>query len=396
MSFFLFKKQPSLSFIFDIRDTSISLAAVRFVKEKKPEIVLCQNFSLNTTGSKDNKKYLDLMIKTLDQAILSVRQSLIKIGNKENIEKYYFFIGSPWSISQAKTIKIIKDKPFEITNKILSQILVGEESEIEKDIEDTTSEKNLKILEEKIIQSKLNGYKVEDIYGKKTLDLAVELFVTFIPSEIKDRINFNLNEKIGKNAQKLNHSCILSSYSYLRDLYSDRNDFIYADIGKLLTDIYVVRDDIIFAIASIPFGEENILQVSLNRTKLPKDVFLSNISIAEDKNFDLPANNNNTESLRLGLNFWKNKFKEALPKICTEMNIPNNLFIIPNSKIADVLIRDLSVDAKNGKIEILGTKIDVHTITENIINSFIDNSKTFFNEPYVKMDTIFVNKLLNK
>jgi len=396
MSFFLFKKQPSLSFIFDIRDASISLAAVRFIKDKKPEIVLCQNFSLKSIDSKDNKKYLELMIKTLDQAILSVRQSLVKIGSKEMIEKYYFFIGSPWSISQAKTIKIIKDKPFEITNKVLSQILVGEESEIEKNIEYNTSEKNLKIMEEKIIQSKLNGYKVEDIYRKKTLNLAVELFVTFIPSEIKDKICLNLNEKIGKNAQKQNHSCILSSYSYLRDLYSDKNDFIYADIGKLITDIYVVRDDIIFAIASIPYGEENIMQVSLNRTKLPKDVFLSNISIAEDKNFDLPVDNNSAESLRLGLNFWKNKFKETLTKICSEMNIPNNLFIIPNSNIANVLIKDLSEDAKNGKLEVHGTQIDVLTITENIINSFIVNSKVFVNEPYVKMDTIFVSKLLNK
>jgi len=396
MSFFLFKKQPSLSFVFDIRDASISLAAVRFIKDKKPEIVLCQNFLFKTIDSKDNKKYLELMIKTLDQAILSVRQSLVKIGNKEKIEKYYFFIGSPWSISQAKTIKIIKDRPFEITNKVLGQILVGEESEIEKNIEDTTSEKNLKILEEKIIQSKLNGYKVEDIYGKKTLNLAVELFVTFIPSEIKDKICLNLNEKIGKNAKKQHHSCILSSYSYLRDLYSDKNDFIYADIGKLITDIYVVRDDIIFAIASIPYGEENIIQVSLNRTKLPKDVFLSNISIAEDKNFDLPADNNGAESLRLGLNFWKNKFMDTLSKVCTEMNIPNNLFVIPNSKITDVLVKDLSEDAKNGRLEILGTQIDVLVITENIINSFIENSKTFANEPYVKMNTIFVNKLLNK
>ena len=188
----------------------------------------------------------------------------------------------------------------------------------------------------------------------------------------------------------------MSSYSYLRDLYSDKNDFIYADIGKLITDIYVVRDDIIFAIASIPYGEENIMQVSLNRTKLPKDVFLSNISIAEDKNFDLPVDNNSSESLRLGLNFWKNKFKETLSKICNEMNIPNNIFIIPNSKIANVLVKDLSEDAKNDKLEVHGTKIDVLIITENIINSFIENSKTFVNEPYVKMDTIFVNKLLNK
>ncbi len=389
MSFFLFKKQPSLSFVFDIRDASISLAVARFEKNKKPEIVLCQNFELKYQDSKDQKKYLSFMLKTLDDAIVSVKRGLIKIGNKENIGKYYFFIGSPWSVSQTKTIKIIKEKLFEINNDVMSKILLGEESIIEKKIEEQTKEPNWKILEEKIIQSKLNGYKVDDIFGKKTSNFTIELFVSFIPYEIKEKITSHIDEEKQKN------SCILSSYSYLRDLYSDKNDFIYVDIGKLLTDVYVVRDDIIFGIASFPFGEEDIIKMSLSKTNLSKDVFLSYINIGQDNNFDLSSHNNGEDLLKTGIYFWENQLKDSLSKICTEMNIPNNLFIIANGVIPSILIKEL-FKKSNQKFEIFGSKIDVLIIGENIINNYVLNGKFFANEPYIKMDLIFLYKILKR
>ena len=52
---------------------------------------------------------------------------------------------------------------FEINNQTLGQILSGEESDIEKTLEESTSKPNWKVLEERIVQSKINGYKVENL-----------------------------------------------------------------------------------------------------------------------------------------------------------------------------------------------------------------------------------------
>lgn len=394
MSFFFFKNKPSLSFVFDIRDSSISVAVVRFEKEKKPEMILCKNFELRHGDSKNHKKYLSSMLSALDRAIVYARHGLAKIGNDENIEKYYFFVGSPWSVSQSKIIKIIKDKPFEINNSVLEKIIIGEEFSIEKNIERQTLTPDWKILEEKIIQSKLNGYKVDDIFGKKTSNLAMELFVSFIPSEIKNKISSYIDQKIGKNMARQNNSCILSSYSFFRDLYSNKNDFIYVDLGKLITDVYVVRDDVIFGIVSIPFGEEDIIQASLSRSNISRDIFMSHINIGQDNKFDLPSHNRGSDLLRTGFDFWQNKLKDSLSKICTEMNIPNNMFIITNSVISNILAKDLSGKENNKQFEMLGSKIEVSIINEGILDNLISNSKIFTNEPYIKMDLVFLDKML--
>lgn len=386
MSFSLYKKKSSLSFVFNVRDDSISVAVARFHKDKKPEMILCHNFALRIKDSKDHQKYINSLIEAIDKAQVLMIKGLIKMGIKEKISKTYFFLGSPWIVSESKMIKISKDKHFTVDKNLLSRIITNEEESFKKSLTGT----NWKVLEQKIIQSRLNGYNVEKILGKKTLDLAVELFVSYIPKELKDKLMLYGNKKISEQ----NNSCVLSAYTFFRDLYSNKNDFIYVDIGKMITDIYVVRDDVIFGTASFAYGEENILQDSLARTNLSREVFLSYINIGQDKNFQLVSHNNGEDLLKHGFDIWKKKFREILPKICNEVNVPTNMFIIKNNAIPSILVREMAGRRSITRFEILGTKIKVSSIGERTINDFVTNGRDFVNEPYIKMDLVFIDKML--
>ena len=394
MSFFSSKNKPSLSFIFDIRDSSISVVAARFFTNKKPEIILCKNFEFTVAGLFNHNEHLLSMFSALDSAVVYAKQNLEKIEG-EIIRPYYFFLGSPWSVSQAKTIKIIKDKIFEIDNDVLKKIIFTEEVPIQKKIEDETSIPSWKTFEEKIIQAKINGYKIDNFFGKRTSNFAVELLVSFVPYEIKDKLSNYLNKKHRKDFEKQNHSFIMSSYSFLRDLYVDKNDFIYVNLGKLITDVYVVRDDVIFGIASFPFGEENIIETSLSKTNLSREVFLSHINIGQDQKFDMQSHNNTIDLLKSGFELWEEKLKESLSKICTEINIPDNLFIFTNSLISSILTREFW-NKNRKKLQILGSKIDISEIKEDVFTDFILNSQSFLKEPYIKMDLVFVDKIFKK
>jgi len=386
MSFFLFKKQPSLSFVFDIRDSSISIAATKFTKNNKPEIILCNNYRLKYKDSENSSKYLDSMITILDQAIVSIRQGLVKIGNIDPINKYYFFLGSPWSISQSKAIKMIKDKTFEINNSVLAKIIVGEETSMGKGLKSIDFSKNWNLFEEKIIQSKINGYKVDDIFGQKTTNLSIELFASFMPFELKNKLQSLMNEKLNKHIKIQSNSSMLSSYSFFRDLYLDKNDFIYVDVGNLITDIYVVRDDVIFDVISFPFGEEHIIKKSLSKTDIPRSIFLSYVNTNHHKMFDKKMSEKVEELLKPALSLWLENFKKTISAVCSDVNMPNNIFFISNSVISEKLLKsptDFSVSYPNTNIV---------NIPESIINGFINNSTKYINEPYVKMDIIFVQQ----
>ncbi len=395
MSFSFFKIKPTLSLVIDIRDASISIAVAKFELNKKPEIILCDNFDINKKNSKNYNKYLSSMVIVLDKAVVAIRKKLIKIGNKEIIGNSYFFIGSPWSISKIKTIKIIKDKFFRVDNSILGKLIFGEEFVIEKIIEEQNKGSDWEILEEKIIQSKLNGYITSDFFGKRTSNLEIELFVSFVPVEIKNKIASYAEGKVIKNIRLQSNSCVLSSFSFLRDEFPDKSNFVYVDLGKLVTDIYIVKDNVISGLASFPFGEENIIETSLHKTNLSREVFMSHINIGNDNNFNLVSHNNGSDLLKTGFHIFESNLKKSILQICTDNQIPQEMLIVTNSIISDMFIDDTIDKNNNSKFEILDKKVKILPITENIFSSSLLNGMSFSNEPYIKMDLIYLHKLLS-
>lgn len=393
MNLFSFKKKSYLSFVFDIRDTSISVAATKFENNKKPEIIYCQNFKIDYQEDVESKKYTTSMIRTLDKAILTVRKNIIKIGFKGDIKKYSFFIGSPWSVSQSKTIKFIKDKVFNVDNNFLRRIILNEEDKIEKEIENNSKGIDWKIIEDKIIQSKLNGYKTNKIYERKTKDIELDIFVSFVPQEILNKISSVVDNKTVK--QQTN-SCVLSSFSFLRDLYTDKNDFLYIDIGEIITDIYVVKDDVVFGIISFPFGEKNIIQSISKASKISEDIVLSSINIKCHGKCDPKEQNRLEHLISIGMSKWFDKFNNTILKICSENNIPQNIFILPNTSLIKTFAERIKTVGDLELFKKFGLDVKVTIIEESIFDDLITNSKFFKKEPYIKMDLIFLNKDFNK
>ena len=393
MSLFSFKKEPNLSFVFDIRDSSVTLAAVKIEKNIMPEIVFCQSFPIQIRDTSDHKKYLDSMLKTLDEAVLSVRKSLIKIGNAERIKNHYFFIGSPWSISQSKMIKVVKDRPYEVNNAFLKRIITNEETETEKQMEQNSGENNWRVLEEKIMESKLNGYQIEKIFGKKTTDFETEMFVSFIPYEMQNKIYSFAGAKLKKSSLKHAGSPMLSSYSFLRDIYPEKSDFIYVDMGSFLTDVYIVKDNIISAIASFPSGEKEIMQSAEKRTKMSEYLLYSSVNIHNDDNYDVASKKDFEKHIDLGLDQWLAKLSDSLSKLCTEFSLPKDIFIIPKDGFSKFIAKEIS-GKKDNKLKVFGMEMEAQIVDEQLMNGRIVNGKMFLNEPYVKMDTVFLAKMI--
>ena len=397
MSFFSFgKKETPLSLVFDIRDTFISVAVVKISADNKPEMILCQNFKIPLQDNLNYKKGLNEMLNTVDTAIVSLRKKLIKIGNNQKISRYSFFIGSPWSISKSKLIKVIKEKPFEVNESFLKKVILSDEEDLINKISLKTEEKEWKILEEKVIQSKLNGYKVEKIYGKKASDIELEIFVSFIPYEIKDRLSFFVDKKNIWGIKRTSNSCILSSYSFLRDLFSDKNDFVYIDIGNNLTDIYIVKEDIIHGIISFPLGEEDIIESISKRTNTLPEIIKSKLNLNCSVGCDEKTIEDIGNLVKTGLSMWLFKFRSTVSRICNEKDLPNNIFMITNTDLTKLFANELKNNDSFNLLRNIGGKTDVVLINESVIDNQIINGNVFSGEPYVKMDLIFLDKLIKQ
>lgn len=395
MSLFSSKKQPIISLVFDIRDSSFTLAAAKFEKDEKPELIYCQNFAIPVQDISDYSKYQSVMLAALDQAVVTVRKILVKMGNRESIKNHFFFIGSPWSVSQAKLIKVTKDRPFEVNNAFLKKIIITEETEAEKQIAQASGEHPWEVFEEKIVQSKLNGYVIEKIFGKRTVDLEVEMFVSFIPSEVKNKIHMFENAKLGGMLPKHVHSSTLSSYSFLRDVYPQLNNFIYVDAGDFLTDTYIVKDGIISMAGSIPTGTRDIMQSVLKKGETSEHLLASAVAIHRDGNYDLALKKDFEKNINAAITIWSDKLQGLISGACTESDLPTRLFIAPRNEIS-YFVADEIAGKKGNVLKIFGIEMEIETIGEQAFDDHITNGKAYPNEPGIKMDVTFLAKIIGQ
>jgi hypothetical protein len=373
MSFFSFTKKSNLTIIFDVRDSLISLAAVKIEKDKKLEIILAQNFPINLTAPKNYELSRNQMIKALDNAMISFRKNLIRIGNQDKISEYHFFLSSFWATSQSRLLKISKDRSFEINKELLEQILSKEESDIAYGLD---KNQNWIEFERKIVETKINGYKIQKIFGKKAQDFEVEFFVSFLPQQLKNLLYSFTNRKL-KDSNI--HSGTLPIYSFLRDLYEDKNDFIFLDVGDYITDVFVVKNDTMEGIASIPLGKKEMMEKSAKNANATTDIILSALHMGGDD-----KNKKYFESIAANL---LSQVDTALSQITTEIDVPKNIFMMNR----DFVETFKNIIMENNLKMLYDSKI--MAIEENIINTF-SGGKAFKNAQYAKIDAIFLNKFL--
>lgn len=396
MKLFSTKIKDSLSMVFDIREFSLTTSVIKTSQKEKSEMLFCQNFEVIESEIASYKKYSESLIKTIDRAIIETQKSIIRAGIKEKISNHFFFIGSPWVVSKGKSVRLIKNKAFSVDGDLLKRILVSKEENLQKEIENESAHSGWEVLEEKIVDAKLNGYRVEKFYNRKAKDFEVHLFTSFIEKDIYNKIKLYADLSLKKSKNHCSHSQTLASFTFTRDLYQNKNNYIYVDIGKMITDIYVVIEDVIHGIASFPFGENAIIENISKELKISKEMVLSTLNIKCHGKCDQETENKVDSFIKTGLARWSEKFDKSLRKICEEKDAPLEIIMLANTDLANLFVDKIKDQESPKYFNIFGENPHLTIIGEGILNNFVNGGKMFKNQPFIKMDIILLDKLIKQ
>ena len=114
-------------------------------------------------------------------------------------------------------------------------------------------------MEKNIIQTLLNGYNVNKPYGKETNRIDITLFMSMISDEIRRKVR-DIIEKIFNTDNILYNSFALASFSVTRDVFSAEKDFLLMDISGEVSDIMLIRDDVIVKTSTFPLGSNFLIR----------------------------------------------------------------------------------------------------------------------------------------
>jgi cell division ATPase FtsA len=329
---FLQKNKEDYSLVFNIGSGSISGGIIKFTEEPGENIVYYTKENIPFQHELSVDKHLAHMKSALEILTNRIHSSGLKDlniqkGKSINMSRVFYIFSSPWSISQTKTIKIKESKDFKVTKKYIDRIINKQEKQFQEDIS-----KFGKIVENKIIQVKINGSNVSNFYDKLANELEISLFFTVVPENILNTVE----EAVSKTFRVKNiwcHSSSLSIFSAIRNLFPQKEDFININIGEEITDICINKDNVVSSSISIPFGRNHFIRELSKELKVSEKIADSQIKMCCQKDHaELAAMKLSVLMDKIALD-WLAKVSDVIGKFKTEVYTPESVFLIASSDL---------------------------------------------------------------
>mgnify|MGYP001575409917 FL=1 len=249
MAFSFFKnslRNESVSLLVDIGSASVGAALVKLEKGKPPHILATVRENISFQEVLSSGHFLIAMNHSLDKVLKNIQLKTKSTGHPLHI---FCTLSSPWFILKSRHLLISRQEEFEVTERTLDEFINDDIERLKDELKETLPPKDVKIIEKKIIQIKLNGYEIKNPYGQKTSQ--VELLMTVGVSSKK--VVESIERKIGNvfHAKEVNFGAFpIAAFSAIRDIFPTEKNFLFLHITGEATDVSLVSNDILMGTVS--------------------------------------------------------------------------------------------------------------------------------------------------
>ncbi|MBI5005309.1 MAG: hypothetical protein HZC03_01765, partial [Candidatus Lloydbacteria bacterium] len=252
------------------------------------------------------------------------------------------------------------------------------------------------LLEQKIIQVRLNGYATQKPYGKRAQDIDVALYVSASPQSFLNTIHTFIGDIFHRDADQY-HSLALVSFSAFRDMFPEREHFLICDIGGEVTDLSLVKNNMLVETVSFPKGMMTLMRGAVSLLNRPPEEVLSRLVLYFDGRHDDTSSVKLGPSIEEGRNSWLSSFREAVAELKSRNALPNEIEItahpIMEKWIGPVFSSSSStigVAPGSGEHRLKAHFIDAAALRKLV--SFKDMSQF---DSFLALEAVFAGKILN-
>ena len=346
------KDESKVVGVVDIGSAQVSGAIIKLKKNREIESVLAQTDEKITYQELPDFPHFWEKTK---QAIQTVLKEL-KGGTAVQPEKIFIFLSSPFFQSQTKVIKAENPTAIKITKNYLADLLKQADSQ-------NNLGENIVILEDKVMQSKLDGYLTTGPVGQKAKEVVLNRFLSWANKDLLINLRDLLKAEQAE-APVIFNSFSFATYDIFKDFLPDK-DFILLDTGNEITDVLVIKDNVLAEHFSFPKGKNYLIrEVTKALGTVPAEAETS-LTLYATGQANLQLKVRLEPALAQIAQFWQIDFKKTLTQTIETTFLPETVYLIGDDP------------------------------TDNIFAQFIDqadlNEVTLSNH---KLTAIFVEKLL--
>lgn len=390
MSIFSIKKKEKLVAIFDIGSSSVS-GALALIPDKKsdgiPKIIHTAHSEIPFQENLDFDRFLHLMLKSLEETAIKMAK-----GNRAVPKKVFCFLASPWCATQTRVISHSRNTPFMFTEKMAAELIekelkAFENSELKKYADVGSA---AEIIESKNIEISLNGYKTAKPFGKYAHEVEMTLFVSMSPKTILDLVEEKIHTFFHVSGIHF-HSFVFSSFVAVRDMFPENDDFLLADIGGEITDISMVKNDVISESASFPYGKNFLIRrISSSLNKLPAEA-LSLLSIYVAGKLESSMVRKMEGALKKARNEWLAHFQESLSGLSSAF-LPETVFLTADKDVSPWFAETIAKE-EFSQYSQTRNKFNVILLEASSLRRFCKNKDGVERDPFLMLESIFINRI---
>ncbi len=354
-------------------------------KGKNPIVLSARKRDLKYYDERDRDHIETLILSEFETLMKEIKtEDFPKLHNKKcgKPDSALIILASPWYLSETNTIKMQESKPFLVTedlmNKATSNIIKAYKGERD----------NITVLEQNFLSVVVNGYNISNPIGKKVKDLDVNVFTSYARADSIKKIEDIVSSNFHMHNIHI-HSQSLVSFSAINDLYTDLKDYTVIDITSVLTEVLIVKENILRDTASFPLGRYSLMQ-SVSETINPKpadstpdgsnptllslDATESLIESYANNKLEPELGQRVGSAIKIAEKDWLNSFSSVLRQITVNGALPKDVFLFAKYDIANIF-KQFIENEEYQQFALTSGKFDIKIVSPKDASSVCDIDK---------------------
>jgi len=318
------KEHRQLELILDIRSASVGASIVSF-GEDIPSVLYSIRVPI-TSAATSSETLVPAMLTTLQQVLERLVGEGVPVAG-DPIKHTTVTFGAPWYAAKVRDLVLKKETPFSLTRKKFD-VLLAKQVELEKERSSGHT-----MIEHDVTHVVINGYELQDPFDKKTKELLVAFYASFIDTDILKKVEDTIDTHFHKVAVTY-RTFPMVLFTTLRDMFWNVERFTFFDVGGSVTDIGIVDKGAITNIASIPYGKNQLLKDVQAACTMDEATVASTIAMLARGEMHPSCNQNVLEALAAAEKTWVEHIQKLID---TEgLSLPQRVFITADNAIAPI------------------------------------------------------------
>jgi DNA-binding transcriptional MerR regulator len=383
------QKQNELALVLDIGSSSVGGALFWMQSTGIPKIIFAMREPIPLEEEISIDKLITLTVKTLNVVVSKI--CMMGLGRPSRM---YCVLSSPWYASQTRVLKLEKNTPFIFTEKLADSLIQKEIALFKEEYKEKDShpDNQIRPIELKNMKTVLNGYDTLRPLNQKAKVLEMTIFASVSQEQILKKVEETIERHFHSREIRFS-SFVMSSFTVARDMFVNQDNFLLINIGGEVTDISMIKKEIIQESVSYPAGRNFIIRnvakglgVSLVEAK-------SLISLYKDGHMADVTEKKAEEVISSIKTRWLKKFQESLSNLTNDISIPATIFITVDQDLAEFFSNIIKTEEFN-QYTLTESKFRLIFLSTSALHGIATFEEDAIRDPFLIIESIYINRFL--